>query len=108
MSTDNILTFTGELAEGVYIATGTNPWVEVDGKPVDWTQRDLAVAPDNDCDTCCDQTIPGAIAAMDTDIGIQACDNCKRFPGDLEAAQALADLVGGTVKFEREEGQIDE
>ena len=31
------LTYDGTLPDGVMIASETNPWVEVDGEPVDWT-----------------------------------------------------------------------
>lgn len=103
--TGNILTFMGaELPDDVFIADGTNPWIEVDGVAVTWPRADLAAAPGNDCD-CFDQPVPGVLAPMDSDVGVQACDECKLFPGDLEAAQALAALVGGVVKFEQETEQ---
>lgn len=90
----------GNLPEGVFIASGTNPWVEVDGKPVDWLAIDLRLydRAGNDCDGC-GNVVPGAIEAMDTPEGIQCCDECLRIEGDLEAAQALAEIVGGTVHF---------
>jgi len=31
---------------------------------------------------------------MDTIFGIQRCDECQIYPGDLAAARALADLLG--------------
>lgn len=85
------------------IASGTNPWV-VKGKPIDWTSPDIAARTlePNDCDGCAGSLIPGVIAAMDTNEGIQRCDTCQRFAGDLFAAQALADLVGGEVWFTEE------
>jgi hypothetical protein len=36
---------------------------------------------------------------MDTDEGIQRCDAADVFEGDLDAALALARVVGGIVKF---------
>jgi len=50
------------------------------------------------CDTC-GAILPGVIEAMDSDEGIQRCDTCDLYAGDLEAAKALADHVGGTVWF---------
>jgi hypothetical protein len=40
---------------------------------------------------------------MDTAEGVQRCDICDIYDGDLSAAQALAALVGGVVKFQAEE-----
>lgn len=37
---------------------------------------------------------PGVLAPMDTDEGIQRCDACDLFPGDLEAAAAVARIYG--------------
>lgn len=89
--------YTGEPTDLV-IAGSTNPWVEVDGRPVDWEALMCQAAP-NDCDQCTGSPVPGAIVAMDTPEGIQACDLCRRFAGDLDAAQAVAATVGGTVTF---------
>jgi hypothetical protein len=87
------------------IADGTNPWVEVDGVPVDWVERE-PLHPVNDCGLCGD-FLDGAIAAMDTNEGVQRCDECDLFEGDIEAAEALARLVGGVVEWieEGEEGE---
>lgn len=89
------------------IADGTNPWVEVPTRTgsivVDWSQSTLAGDPDNDCDGCAGGPLPGVIAPMDTEIGIQRCDTCQRFDGDLAAADALARIVGGVARFETEE-----
>lgn len=85
------------------IADRTNPWVEVDGVPYDWATdthpSDPTIEPG--C-TCFGSPIAGTIPAMDTDHGIQRCDECGVFEGDLEAALALAALVGGIVRFEVE------
>jgi hypothetical protein len=84
----------------VMIADRTNPWVEVDGARVDWTERvPWSRQPGNDCDSCWDSPVAGTIPAMDTEHGIQRCDECQRFEGDLDAALALANLTGGTVRY---------
>ena len=47
--------------------------------------------------------VQGVIEAMDTPFGIQRCDNCGQYEGDLEAAAALADALTdfyvGAVRF---------
>jgi hypothetical protein len=89
------------------IASGTNPWVQVNGEPVNWMNPALNLAArtfePNDCEGCAGSVLPGALEAMDTPEGIQRCDTCQRFDGDLFAAQALADCVGGEVWFTEEE-----
>lgn len=95
--------------DGVYteatpnIARETDPWVGVDGVPYDWMARPLPDAPDNDCEICRDSPVSGALQAMNTPAGIERCDECEVFEGDLDAAFALAALVGGTVYYESEE-----
>lgn len=84
---------------GLLIASCTNPWIHVDGQPYDWQAKPLPAAT-NDCEQCAESPVPGAIPAMDTPAGIQRCDQCELFPGDLEAAAALAVLVGGRVRFQ--------
>lgn len=93
-----IATYDGHLPDSVLIDTGTNPWVEVDGTPVDWTKSPLART---DC-PCGEYRVilPGVLESMDTPDGIQRCDSCSTYDGDLAAALALAQLVGGVVRFE--------
>jgi hypothetical protein len=93
--------YAGERTD-VLIAGHTNPWVEVDGKPVDWTDAPLPPRPGSTCDGCAGEPIPGVATAMDDRDGIQRCDSCALFAGDLDAAKALADLLGGRVFFYRE------
>jgi len=93
------LTYDGTLPDGVMIASETNPWVEVDGEPVDWTTSTLPRVP-CPCDEDHAALVPGVIDAMDSDEGVQRCDASGVFDGDLDAALALARLVGGVVKFE--------
>lgn len=84
--------------DGPMIASDTNPWVEVDGKPVDWTTSTL---PQVEC-PCGEHltVVPGVIAPIDTPEGVNRCDAAETFDGDLSAAFALARLVGGVVKYE--------
>jgi hypothetical protein len=86
----------------ISIASGTNPWVEVDGEPIDWMTRPTDRRRTSDCDQC-GEILDGVIEAMDTPEGIQRCDQCQVYDGDIEAAEALARLVGGTVKWTEEE-----
>jgi hypothetical protein len=94
-------------ADDRLIASGTNPWVVVNGAPVDWMNPAVSLAarsPEpNNCEGCTGCVLPGVIEAMDTPQGVQRCDTCQRYIGDLFAAQALAALVGGEVWFTEEE-----
>lgn len=83
------------------IATGTNPWIEVDGKPVVW---EAGPSCNPDCDSC-GSVLPGVIECMDTPEGIQRCDQCDTYEGDIEAAQALAAAIGGGVVVWEEEAE---
>lgn len=54
-----------------------------------------------DCDL---DAVPGAIwpIASDGDDSfpfVERCDNCKRFPDDVAAAEAVAQAIGGTVEW---------
>lgn len=73
------------------IADQTNPWVcDRSGRVV--TVDDVStggLAADCDC-----WPIPGVILGMDDPHGIQRCDTCLVYPGDLEAAYALAQHLG--------------
>lgn len=85
----------------VQIEDRTNPWIEVDGVPVDWTTIDLPRIP-CPCEDMGLVVLPGVLDGMDTPQGVQRCDGCDAYPGDLDAALALARLVGGVVKFSKE------
>ena len=91
-------TFTGWPIPGL-IEDGTDPWVEVDGTPVDWVASQL---PRTSCP--CGESgqvvLAGVLDGMNTPQGVQRCDSCDRYPGDLDAALALAQLVGGQVKYQ--------
>ena len=81
----------GEFAD-VFIAAETNPWLQVDGHPVDLTGIDNGAAVD--CDGCNDSgAYAGIVLAMDSNDGIQMCDACGKFEGDLEAAQHAAEVL---------------
>ena len=58
------------------------------------------------CDSC-GEILDGVIEEMDSDAGIARCDQCRTYPGDLHAAQALADLVGGVVRYYADDESID-
>lgn len=78
----------GDFAE-VYIARETNPWLQVDGQPVDLaSMEDSGV--EGECEGCLDGDFSGVILAMDSVDGIQRCDSCSKFDGDLEAAAHVA------------------
>lgn len=112
-----IRTFDGTYDDNALMVPGTDPWVEIDGVPVDWTTCNCGSGPNtplslhasicsrraadrpNACETCAGEPVAGVIAPMNTREGIQRCDECERFEGDLDAALALARLVGGTVKY---------
>jgi hypothetical protein len=80
------------------IAEGTNPWVEVDGEPVYWPAVDLPRIP-CPCGAGFEVIEPGVLESMDSPRGVQRCDACSTYDGDIEAAVALARRVGGVVRF---------
>jgi hypothetical protein len=54
-----------------------------------------------DCyDYDCGSVMPGVLTDVDFPGGIRRCDTCEKFDGDLDAAQAAAELVGGTLWFQ--------
>lgn len=76
----------------VFIASNTNPWLQVDGQPVNLSGLDNGASVD--CDGCNDRgAYAGVILAMDSNDGIQMCDSCGKFTGDLEAAQHAAEVL---------------
>ena len=85
---------------GWLIATGTNPFITLNGSVCNWGSIPW---PDlhghKDCDQC-GYILPGVCENMDTPEGVQRCDNCCLYEDDLSAAQALADwLDGGVVRY---------
>lgn len=93
-----IATYDGTPFDGC-IQSDTNPWVEVAGVPVDWTARDQSTWTVCPCEDMGSTPLAGVIAPMDTPEGVQRCDACGAFDGDLDAALALARTVGGVVRF---------
>lgn len=81
--------------EGVMIESDTDPWLEVDGKRIDF--RYAAIVPG----TCEEggHLIDGVLGMHDC--GIERCDACDLFDGDLSAALAYAEHlnVGATVWY---------
>ena len=61
----------------------------------DNTQTDEA--DEESCLDCEGDILPGLVTDMDFPGGIQRCDSCEQYGGDLDATKAAADLVGGTV-----------
>ena len=55
---------------------------------------------------CDDEVAPGACPGFNDRDEIQACNTCQRFTYDEDAAQAIAELVGGLVA-ERHEAARD-
>lgn len=73
----------------------TNPWIrDPHGADVDLAERfgHFPTATDSPCGEC--GPLPGTLAPMDTHRGIQRCDACDLYPGDLDAAAALAASLG--------------
>ncbi len=93
-------TYTGHLPADICIADDTNPWIEIDGSTVVWPHPDLIPDAANEYEACAGAPLPGVLAPMDSEIGIQRCDTCQVFDGDLPAALALAALIDGVVKYE--------
>jgi hypothetical protein len=65
------------------------------------------------CDMCQGEPLPGLITRDERDVeGVQViylerCDTCAIYPGDLEAASALAHRLGGKAYFLQDEEQIE-
>ena len=93
MSTPNINRWNGR--PGALIHGHTNPWLrDPDGSDADLAARfgPTPTAADSPCGAC--GPLAGILAPMDTGHGIQRCDVCDLYPGDLEAAAALAAHLG--------------
>ncbi len=82
------------LAPDAYIAPDSDPWLQdaatgerVNLQPFTPTPRDTDPG---DCECAASAILPGVFAPCNDDYGIEAHDECAAFPGDLEAAAALA------------------
>lgn len=53
------------------------------------------------------QRVLGVITGMDTWAGIQQCDNCDLYHSDLVAAQVVATIVGGVVRYYAHDPKVD-
>jgi hypothetical protein len=103
-------------ADNVMIYGHTNPWLQDrhgdDVNLMELIEAGVGKHIDEDDPDWCDQCgmFPGVIGAMDTDDGIQCCDQCRRYDSDLTAAKVLADYLAEvlperapfTVWFERD------
>lgn len=78
---------------GVTLADCTDPWLQhPDGSVVALTEHLAALTP-GECGEC----RGGFFAPTDngpTEQGVERCDACDAYPGDLDAAVALAALIG--------------
>ena len=79
--------------EDVTLADGTDPWLQhPDGTVVDLMAH-LARLPVGQCEEC-----RGGLFAPTgngpTDQGVERCDACSQYVGDLHAATVLAELIG--------------
>lgn len=84
------------------ISFATDPWLQSDGKPIDLVElfqgrEDVFPIPDNECTGCAGERVPGAIAPINDEYGIEMCDECTRFDSDFFAADAVAHLISTTV-----------
>lgn len=87
--TEQKVCWTGGHGPSAIIARGTNPWVELDGVPIAYSpsmQRE-----GGPCGLPI-HVVPGVLN-MDDNEGLQRCDECDLYPGDLEAAAAVAKTV---------------
>ena len=87
--------YTGTMAPGAVIAIHTDPWLQdaETGDPVDlhpFAPTDPRPLRLDDCECLEWAIIPGVFAPCNDQYGIEAHDDCRAFPGDLEAAEALA------------------
>lgn len=90
------------LDDDVLIAFGTNVWLVSGEEPINLQALlhetdSFPVASGNPCYQCWPEPLPGVLTAMNSEDGIERCDNCTLYEGDLEAARALADLIELTV-----------
>lgn len=83
-------------SESAVIESETDPWIrDAAGNDVDLAALIRSGALVEREDRCGDRTIlPGIFAPVNTDYGVEMCDDCNRFDSDLSAARALADALG--------------
>lgn len=75
-------------SESAVIESETNPWLQwPEGGPIDLTP--YIGGPGPDCPDC--GGLLSGVLNMDSVFGIQRCDTCEKYPGDLDAAKALRD-----------------
>lgn len=88
--------------DDVVMQDGTDPWLQHPDGTVVALEKHLQALPAGECGDC----RGGFFAPTDngpTEQGIERCDACSMFPGDLDAAWALAGVIGRqvTVWYER-------
>jgi hypothetical protein len=88
--------YTGDLT-GVMIADQTDPWLQhPDGSEVDLLPHLAALTP-GPCGEDCSGGFFAPTSNGPADQGIERCDQCNIYAGDLDAAVALAALIGPDV-----------
>lgn len=99
--------YTGDLT-GVMIADQTDPWLQrPDGSVVTLVPHLTPLEPGPVCGEC----RGGFFAPTDsgpTDQGIERCDECDLYLGDLDAALALAELIGPDITVWYEDDEEEE
>lgn len=81
-------------SEHAEIGAESNPWLkDEDGESIDLTDlfNEPRIIIAGGCEQCGNGPVPGVLPAMDTPYGIQRCDTCGIYEGDLQAARALRD-----------------
>lgn len=82
-------------SEEAVIESETNPWLKDEaGNEIDLAQEvdsGRILISGAGCYSCCDSIMPGLLAPHGSPSGIERCDNCATYDGDLQAAAALRD-----------------
>lgn len=96
MSTDDCAETQWNGSAAAVIESETDPWIrDAAGNDVDLAALIKSGVLVEREDRCGDWTIhPGVFAPVNTDYGVEMCDECDRFTCDLSATRALADALG--------------
>ena len=87
------------LQTDVALLAEEDPWVETAEGMVDWINDidgDVLLPAPTDPAECPETCHAGILVACNDEYGVQRCDQCQVYDGDIEAAIALANIVGGT------------
>lgn len=82
--------------EDAVMEYGTYAWLQIGDALVDVTlaTKHWPAAAGNDCEGCVGTELLGARWPVDSTYGIERCDVCELYPGDLHAARAVAARIG--------------